>query len=119
MAGMASAADFARRNLRAMLVNPDDWQHWERAAEGQRVNGKEITLRVGADRDIVLKGDIWPVEGPKTDSRYLFGAFIDITESKLFRAAVQRAARSDALSSLAGGMVHDVKNLLTVLLGNL
>lgn len=119
MAGMASAADFARRNLRAMLVNPDDWQHWERAAEGQRVNGKEITLRVGADRDIVLKGDIWPVEGPKTDSRYLFGAFIDITESKLFRAAVQRAARSDALSSLAGGMVHDFKNLLTVLIGNL
>lgn len=119
MAGFASAAELARRNFRAMLVNAEDWQLWEQAAEGQRVNGKEITLRVNGDRNIVLKGDIWSVERPKSDSRYLLGAFIDITESRLFRAAVQRAARSEALGSLASGMIHDFKNLLTVLIGNL
>jgi len=102
-----------------MLASADDWQFWERAAEGQRIRGKEITLRGCGDREIVLKGDIWPVAGPKPDSRSLLGAFIDVTESKLFRAAVQRAARSEALGSLASGMVHDFKNLLTVLIGNL
>lgn len=119
MAGFASAAEFAHGNLRAMLVNPEDWRHWERAAEGEHVTASEIALRAGGDRSITLKGEIWSVEGQKSDSRYLVGAFVDVTESKLLRAAVQRAARSEALGSLASGMIHDFKNLLTVLIGNL
>ena len=119
MAGFTSAAEFVGRNLRTMLVNSEDWRHWERAAEGERVTAGEIALRVDGERNIVLKGEIWSVDGPKPDSRYLLGTFIDMTESKLFRAAVQRAARSEALGSLASGMVHDFKNLLTVLIGNL
>jgi PAS domain S-box-containing protein len=119
MAGFGSAIDFAARNLRAMLVNPEDWQSWELAAEGQRTTGREFVLRVGGDRHIVLKGDIWSVADPKSGTLYLLGAFIDVTESKLFRTAVERAARSDVLSSLASGMIHDFKNLLTVLIGNL
>ena len=117
--GFTSAAEFARRNLRAMLVDPGDWHHWELAAEGQRITGREIALRGRGDRTVVLKGDIWSVAGPQSDSRYLLGAFIDVTESKLFRAAVQSAARSEALCALAGGMIHDFRNLLTVLIGNL
>jgi signal transduction histidine kinase len=119
MAGFASAAEFAERNLRAMLVSADDWQLWERAARGERIRGKEFALRARGDRELVLKGDIWPVAGPRPESRGLLGAFIDISESKLFRAAVQRAARSEVLGSLASGMVHDIRNLLTVLIGNL
>ena len=119
MAGFASAIVFAERNLRAMLVSAEDWDCWERAAEGRRITGREIRLRVSDNREIVLKGDIWSVTDPKSASPYLLGAFIDITESRHFRTAVERAARSEALSSLASGMIHDFKNLLTVLIGNL
>ncbi len=119
IAGFTSTIDFAARNLRAMLVNPEDWHSWEQAAEGRQIKGREFALRVAGERQIVLKGDIWPAADPKSGSLYLLGAFIDNTESKLFRTAVERAARSEVLSSLASGMIHDFKNLLTVLIGNL
>ena len=118
--GCSSAAELAHRNFRKeILVNPGDWAHWERAALGHRITGKEITLRGEGDRSFVLKGDIWQVRGPQAEPGWLQGTFVDITEAKHLRAAVQRAARSEALGSLASGMIHDFKNLLTVLIGNL
>lgn len=119
MAGLGTALDLSGRNLRTLLVNPGDWRSWEHAAEGRQITAREFTLRLSGDRQIVLKGDIWPVADPKSGSLYLLGAFVDVTESKLFRTAVERAARSEVLSSLASGMIHDFKNLLTVLIGNL
>jgi len=48
---------------------------------------------------------------------HIIETITDITERKRLEEQASRAERMDALSRLAGGMAHDINNLLTVIMG--
>lgn len=102
-----------------VLADTADWQHWERAKATSRVAEQELTVRAADGREVLLKGDIWSVSTPEGQGDYLLGVFTDITKSRQIDATLQATARSQAMASVMGGIVHDFNNLLTVLVGNL
>lgn len=108
------------RNFRnEVLADSADWKYWIRARDGRPVPIGSLVLKTVDDREVVLKGDVWALPGNATETRQFFGAFVDISHWQSVERSLQHTARSEAMASLAGGMIHDFKNLLTVLVGNL
>jgi len=52
-------------------------------------------------------------------SRKAFGTFLDVTDRKRMEAEMARAQRMDSLGILAGGLAHDLNNILTPILANI
>jgi two-component system, cell cycle sensor histidine kinase and response regulator CckA len=48
---------------------------------------------------------------------YLTGAAVDVTERKLAEERLTEAQRMDAVGHLAGGVAHEINNMMTVVLG--
>ncbi len=48
---------------------------------------------------------------------YLTGAALDVTERKLAEERLIQAQRMDAVGHLAGGVAHEINNMMTVILG--
>jgi two-component system cell cycle sensor histidine kinase/response regulator CckA len=48
---------------------------------------------------------------------YLTGAAVDVTERKLAEERLIQAQRMDAVGHLAGGVAHEINNMMTVVLG--
>jgi len=101
-----------------ILAKPRDWQHWERALATRRVTKLALAFRSADSREIPLVGDIWACTGSHGGDQ-LLGIFTDATAAHQVDAALQHAARAEAVNGLTSGIVHDFNNLLTVLVGNL
>ena len=67
----------------------------------------------GSTFDVEVSGELIEVAG----KRYLFSSLLDITERKALATQLQHSQRLDAIGQLAGGVVHDFNNLLSVILG--
>ncbi len=90
-------------------------QHAERASGGRSVYEVELLGRRGAQRQVAVTGaPIQTLEGRL--SGYL-GTFTDITAQHRQAQVLQEAQKLDALGRLAGGVAHELSNLLTVVLG--
>jgi signal transduction histidine kinase len=102
-----------------ILADPEDWDPWERALAAGRTMNQRLTLRGTTNRRIPLGGDIWAIPSPSGGIDHLLGVFTDATAARQLDAALQHAARAEAISSLTSGIIHDFNNMLTVLVGNL
>ena len=90
-------------------------QHAERATGGRSVYEVELLGRRGARRQVAVTGaPIQSIEGRL--SGYL-GTFTDITAQHRQAQVLREAQQLDALGRLAGGVAHELSNLLTVVLG--
>jgi PAS domain S-box-containing protein len=75
----------------------------------------EYRLQFPDGRVRFLFGDAVPER--EADGSVLWTGFItDITERKLFEAQIQQAQKMDSLGSLAGGVAHDMNNVLAAIL---
>ncbi|NIR44916.1 MAG: hybrid sensor histidine kinase/response regulator, partial [Gemmatimonadetes bacterium] len=58
------------------------------------------------------------VREPEGAVRYYEGAIEDIGERRRLQELLHRAQRMKMIGRLAGGLAHDLNNMLTVILGN-
>ena len=107
-AGMEAV--YPDREVRSRLVH----QH---LATGEPIRGMELEWRKrdGTPITVRLNGKI--VEGPGSDR--LFEVIVeDITEQRALEEEYRHTQKMEAVGRLAGGVAHDINNVLTAILGH-
>jgi PAS domain S-box-containing protein len=105
-------------------------QEVARAHDGYLSSYKRTGVRkiIGIGREVLGKrrdGSTFPVDlavaewHDATGRRFYTGIMRDISERKKIEEALSHAQRLDAVGRLAGGVAHDINNLLAVIAGNL
>jgi two-component system, cell cycle sensor histidine kinase and response regulator CckA len=102
-------------------IHPDDRERVDVAyAEAARNGGDmHVEFRVvrpdGTLRWLSDHGEVVPDASGAPE--YLTGAAVDITERKLAEERLIHAQRLDAVGHLAGGVAHEINNMMTVIIG--
>ena len=114
-----SDADLRRRRF-LDVVHPDSRERYadvvRRALAGETLTHVELVLMTGRDTPITVEGNLsctfdggLPV--------MLRGIYRDVTERKRVEDQLRRAERMQAAGRLAGGMAHEVNNMMTGVIG--
>jgi two-component system cell cycle sensor histidine kinase/response regulator CckA len=102
-------------------IHPDDRDRVDAAFEQAARDGGDmhVEFRViwpdGTVRWLSDHGEA--VQDTSGQPEYLTGAVLDITERKLAEERLIQAQRMDAVGHLAGGVAHEINNMVTVILG--
>jgi two-component system cell cycle sensor histidine kinase/response regulator CckA len=102
------------------LVHPDSRERYaevvRRALAGETLTHVELVLVTGGDTPITVEGNL---SCTLEDGRpvVLRGIYRDVTERKRVEDQLRRAERMQAAGRLAGGMAHEVNNMMTGVIG--
>jgi two-component system, cell cycle sensor histidine kinase and response regulator CckA len=102
-------------------IHPDDRERTRTAFTDavQRREGLEVEFRIpcrdGSIRWLRDHGQV--VLDEAGEPRYLTGAVLDITSQRLMDERLRASQRMDAVGKLAGGVAHEVNNMMSVVLG--
>jgi PAS domain S-box-containing protein len=102
-------------------IHPDDRERVDAAFAQAAQNGGDmhVEFRVvwpdGTLRWLSDHGEV--VRDGSGEPEYLTGAAVDVTERKLAEERLIQAQRMDAVGHLAGGVAHEINNMMTVILG--
>jgi PAS domain S-box-containing protein len=102
-------------------VHPDDRERVEKTFEHSVATGEnmDVEFRViwpdGTVRWLADHGQV--VRGPGGAPEYFTGAAMDVTERKTAESKLVQAQRMDAVGQLAGGVAHEVNNMMQAVLG--
>jgi two-component system, cell cycle sensor histidine kinase and response regulator CckA len=102
-------------------IHPDDRERTRTAFNDavQRREGLEVEFRItchdGSIRWLRDHGQV--VLDEAGEPRYLTGAVLDITSQRLMDERLRASQRMDAVGKLAGGVAHEVNNMMSVVLG--
>ncbi|MFO1482379.1 MAG: PAS domain-containing protein [Verrucomicrobiaceae bacterium] len=105
------------------LIHPEDRAHVRRTVEDAVADGKrfEMTYRIrtadGSLKWIWERGQGVPSENGRVE--YIEGFMADVTEKRRMETQVLRAQRMESIGTLAGGVAHDLNNILTPILMSL
>jgi PAS domain S-box-containing protein len=114
-----SDAELSRRGF-LDLVHPDSRQRYQdvvaRALAGETLTHVELVLVTGRDVPITVEGNLsCTFQGGQP--LLLRGIYRDVTERKRVEEQLRRAERMQAAGRLAGGMAHEVNNMMTGVIG--
>ena len=102
------------------LVHPESKARYAevmaRALAGETLTHVELTLMPRSDVPIVVEGNLSGARQPD-GSVTLRGIYRDVTERKRVDEQLRRAERMQAAGRLAGGMAHEVNNMMTGVIG--
>jgi PAS domain S-box-containing protein len=102
-------------------IHPEDRERVDAAFAGVLKDGGEmhVEFRVikpdGSIRWLLDHGEV--VRDPSGTVEYLTGAAVDVTERRTAEERLVEAQRMDAVGRLAGGVAHEINNMMTVILG--
>jgi two-component system, cell cycle sensor histidine kinase and response regulator CckA len=102
------------------LVDPDSRAHYtqvlERVLKGERLDHVELVFVPKAGTPITVEGNLSCTfkEGQPSVVR---GIYRDVTERKRVEEHLRRAERMQAAGKLAGGVAHEVNNMMTGVIG--
>lgn len=102
-------------------VHPEDRERVDAAFGNAAENGGDmhVEFRVvwldGTIRWLSDHGEV--VRNAAGVPEYLTGAAVDVTERKTAEERLIQAQRMDAVGHLAGGVAHEINNMMTVILG--
>jgi len=102
-----------------VLADAAQWARWEAAAAPAPRIAQDVAITTTTGQVVHLHGEIRLVNDSVNPSPYLAGIFTDVTKHMQIQGALQRAGRMEMVGALAGGIMHDLNNLLTILVGNL
>jgi two-component system, cell cycle sensor histidine kinase and response regulator CckA len=112
-------ADLAGRRF-LELLHPDHLDRYlqvvERALAGETLNQVELVLVNRSGADLTVEGNISATGGDGAPVT-LRGIYREITERKRMEEQLRRAERMQAAGRLAGGVAHEVNNMMTGVLG--
>jgi PAS domain S-box-containing protein len=102
------------------LVHPDSRDRYgevvERVLAGETLTHVELVLVTAAGASITVEGNLsCTLEGGR--AVMVRGIYRDITERKRVEDQLRQAERMQAAGRLAGGMAHEVNNMMTGVLG--
>ena len=114
--GFSSQAAAVGACVADLHVVPGDWDSvLARLREGKRVEGLELELRrMGGDR-VTVVANVIADSGPDGAVREIRAYYFDVTERKRLEKQFLRAQRLESIGTLAGGIAHDLNNVLTPL----
>lgn len=84
---------------------------------GEVVDGDEYQIVLADGRRLDMLGYAAPLRDAEGRVRGAVGAFVDITERKRTEEQLRHAQRMQAVGQLAGGVAHDINNVMTSLMG--
>lgn len=93
-----------------------------RGLEGERVSyetSHAVPAAAGGSEERHARTELVPEIDAAGNVLGIFVLSTDITEAKRTQATLMQAQKMEAVGQLAGGMAHDLNNMLTVVLGNL
>jgi two-component system, cell cycle sensor histidine kinase and response regulator CckA len=102
------------------VVHPDSREQYEevvrRALAGETLTHVELVLVTGSGTPITVEGNLscTPENGRPVMLR---GIYRDVTERRRVEDQLRRAERMQAAGRLAGGMAHEVNNMMTGVIG--
>jgi two-component system cell cycle sensor histidine kinase/response regulator CckA len=102
-------------------VHPEDRERVEAGFHHTMVTGENMDLEFrvvwpdGTVRWLTDHGQV--VLGADGKPEFLTGAALDVTERKTAEAKLVQAQRMDAVGQLAGGVAHEVNNMMQAVLG--
>jgi two-component system, cell cycle sensor histidine kinase and response regulator CckA len=76
----------------------------------------EFTTRTKGGKEVIVEARWTLVRDEQGNPRFILNITNDITEKKRFEAQFLRAQRMENIGALAGGIAHDLNNILTPLL---
>lgn len=104
---------------RGVLKDAAQWRHWRSAAKHGARRDVQLCLADADGQSVHVHGDLWLDRAAPRGVACISGVFRDVTQEHRIRDGLARTARLEAVGSLMTGVVHDINNVFTVLLGNL
>jgi signal transduction histidine kinase len=103
------------------LVHPDDREYVETIIRRSVTEGTALEYEFravcpdGVTRWIAAQGRIFADEASRP--AYMAGVGVDISDRKVAEAQLREAQKMEAVGRLAGGMAHEINNMMSVVLG--
>ncbi len=109
-------------------VRPDLVVDLDRAFHGELVDLPEFYLQIAAAADGKATSDrlirgfwvwtrAWPIRDPAGAVRFVAILMDDVTERRELEALLVQAQKNEAIATMAGGLAHDVNNILSGVVG--
>jgi PAS domain S-box-containing protein len=114
MFGFGSRKEFFDISVSDLYQNSDDRKKFNmKMLRDGFVRNEELPLRKKNGDRIICSVSAVAIKDEKSEVKYYDGAIEDITERKQLEAQFQQAQKMKAIGTLAGGVAHDLNNILS------